>query len=223
MTTPEHALVGIHAAFSVGVHRRLGWQAVALAAVASVLPDWDGLLILIDIRLFDQGHRVWGHNLISITLTSLLLAISEVRWSWISKLGNLLVKHLPRLRETRAIDRDGRHTECACYNKSHPLSEYHPVFSSLLFVAILSQLLHLPCDMVVSGGGGLADWEIQPWWPFSDRGYVFPLIPWGDVGPTVILMAGVIIAAKRPERTSAISAITLTLLVAYLLLRGWTR
>lgn len=210
MTTPEHALVGIHAAFSLGVHRRLGWQAVALAAVASVLPDWDGLLILIDIRLFDQGHRVWGHNLISITLTSMLLAISEVRWSWISKLGNLLVKHLP-LKEPSAS-----HSEPS-------VSEYHPVFSSLLLVAILSQLLHLPCDMVVSGGGGLADWAIQPWWPFSDRGYVFPLIPWGDVGPTVILMAGVIIAAKRPERTSAISAITLTLLVAYLLLRGWTR
>jgi len=81
--------------------------------------------------------------------------------------------------------------------------------------------------MVVSGGHGLPDWPIQPLWPFSHQAFVAPLIPWGDVGPTVILMAdslaGAIQGAKHPDRLSAISVTTLALLWVYILGRGWAR
>jgi purine-cytosine permease-like protein len=77
--------------------------------------------------------------------------------------------------------------------------------------------------MVVSGGFGLNDWSVKPWWPFSQAEYVLPLIPWGDIGPTVIMMAGIILGAKRPDKLSRISTVTLMVLIAYLLVRGWSR
>jgi hypothetical protein len=93
----------------------------------------------------------------------------------------------------------------------------------LALAAFVVQLLHLPCDMVVSGGNGLSDWKVQPSWPFDDVGYAFPLSPWGDVGPTVVLMLGALLLAKFPNRISVISISTLVCLLAYLLLRGWAR
>jgi hypothetical protein len=90
-------------------------------------------------------------------------------------------------------------------------------------IGMCVQLLHLLCDMVVSGGNGLSDWAIQPWWPFSTAGYVYPLIPWGDIGPTVILMAGIIAAAKLKSHLSQTSWLTIVTLCGYLLMRGWMR
>ena len=89
--------------------------------------------------------------------------------------------------------------------------------------ALIVQLVHLPCDMVVSGGRGLTDWPVAPLWPLSRTGYVLPLVPWGDVGPTVILMAGVIQMARVRGRYRSIALVTLAVLVLYLAGRGWMR
>jgi len=210
MTTPEHALVGMHVAVAFGLQLKLGWPGVAIFSLASILPDWDGLLILIDISLFDRGHRVWGHNLISIVGTSLVLAYSEFRWRWIASSVHRLRQYLQ--------SSSGQSLAAIGATTAPP-----PSFISLVAIAMLAQLLHLPCDMIVSGGAGLSDWAIQPWWPFSDRSYVYPMIPWGDVGPTVLLMAGAILSAKVPKFVSTISKATLLLLICYLVVRGWMR
>ena len=63
---------------------------------------------------------------------------------------------------------------------------------------------------------------MKPFWPVSDAGYVYPMIPWGDVGPTVVMMAGVIVMAKRRKDVAATSAATLACLVGYLVLRKFT-
>ncbi|QDU54761.1 metal-dependent hydrolase [Aeoliella mucimassa] len=208
MTTPEHTLVGVHTALATGLHRRFGWQVVVLAAVASNLPDWDGLPMLIDMARFESGHRVWGHNLLAITLSSVLVATLQWRFHLIDRLAHKLRRWKPAdfsLAETSDMVRGPA------------------PWSVLLVVCLVAQLLHLPCDMVVSGGKGLSDWQVQPFWPWSDTGYALPLVPWGDVGPTVILMLGVIAVAKLPRRATMVSAATLVVLIAYLLLRGWSR
>lgn len=93
MTTPEHTLVGIHLAIAAGCHRWAGWPLVGLAAVASNMPDLDGLPMLIDIQRFEQLHRVLFHNFLAIALTSIVLACSEAYWGWISRLtGWLMMK-----------------------------------------------------------------------------------------------------------------------------------
>jgi hypothetical protein len=46
------------------------------------------------------------------------------------------------------------------------------------------------------------------------------LIPWGDVGPTVILMTGIIVIAKLRSHISTTSTLTLVALCTYLIVRG---
>lgn len=204
MTSPEHTLVGIHAAIAVGAHRYYGWTIVALAGVLSNLPDWDGLPMLVDMSRFESGHRVWGHNFIWIVCSSLFAAWTQFRCRWIESLGQRLTRFLPK--------------EMTIEKSTVPVP-LHILFAT----GFCAQTLHLPCDMVVSGGNGLSDWQIKPFWPVFDAGYVFPLIPWGDVCPTVILMAGAIILLKLPTRTSSVSLATLICLCVYLVVRGRMR
>lgn len=203
MTSPEHTLVGVHGAFALGLHCRWGWPAVAMAGLASIVPDWDGLLILLDVKQFDTGHRVWGHNLLAIAASSALLGWSQHKYRWIERVW-------------RAVQRKPATALLGV------ISEVPPTGSAGAFIGIacVAQLIHLPCDMVVSGGRGLSDWPIQPLWPFSTRELAFPLIPWGDIGPTVILMGGAIAMAKRTDLVRPLAVATLVVLGAYLVARG---
>ncbi len=210
MTTPEHTLVGIHFAFATGLHRFVGWRGVAMAGVASNIPDWDGIPMLFDMQRFESGHRVWGHGILSIILSSLLMGFIQIRWDWIGCAANWIRRNLPRT----AIAAAPQNTEWLIGGVGGL------VFAS---IGICAQLLHLPCDMVVSGGNGLSDWAIQPWWPFSSAAYVYPLIPWGDIGPTVILMAGIISIAKRNSHLTQTSSLTIVTLCGYLIVRGFIR
>lgn len=210
MTTPEHTLVGIHFAFATGIHRFVGWRGVAMAGVASNLPDWDGLPMLFDMQRFESGHRVWGHGILSILLTSLFLGFIQIRWDGIGSIAN----RLRSIASTTLV-------EDVSQNPRWLLGGTGVwVFTA---IGLCAQVLHLPCDMVVSGGDGLSDWAVQPWWPFSNAAYVYPLIPWGDVGPTVILMAGIVIIAKRNAHLSLTSWLTIVTLCGYLIVRGWLR
>lgn len=208
VTSPEHTLVGIHVAFAFGVHRYFGWRGVAIAGLASNIPDWDGLPMIFDMQRYESGHRVWGHNVMSIVLTSLVLGMTQRRFDWIGRVGRRVVARLPEATDGR------RETEVTHGNIT---------MSICVGISLFAQIIHLPCDMVVSGGKGLSDWAIQPWWPFSNTAAVYPLIPWGDIGPTVILMGGIIAIAKWRSHTSTFASLTLVALVGYLLLRGMTR
>ena len=75
--------------------------------------------------------------------------------------------------------------------------------------------------MTVSGGEGLSDWHVQPLWPFSNAGLVFPLVRWGDIGPTIIMMGAAIVAARFVDRARASAIVGLCLLIAYMFLQGY--
>jgi membrane-bound metal-dependent hydrolase YbcI (DUF457 family) len=177
-----------------------------MAGLASNVPDWDGLPMLVDMRRFEAGHRVWGHNLLAILVSSFVLGWTQAQFHWIESIGN-------RVRQRFSLA------------PPEPLPALPVVCATIIFsvIAGCSQLIHLPCDMVVSGGEGLTDWLVKPFWPFSNVGYVFPLIPWGDIGPTVILMTGAIAIARRSSHASAIAVGTLAILCLYLIGRGWYR
>jgi membrane-bound metal-dependent hydrolase YbcI (DUF457 family) len=204
MTTLEHTLVGIHVAIAFGVHQRFGWPAVALSGIVSNLPDWDGLPVLVNMATFEAGHRVWGHNVLWITISSLFVAWSQWRYRWLEKLANGTRRYFPQ---------DVAVEHC---RKAVP-------YCWLFLFCFVAQTIHLPCDMFVSGGGGLADWEIRPFWPFDNGGFVLALIPWGDIGPTIILMAGAIVLAKYSDRRSLHAGTTLATLGAYMIIRGLMR
>jgi membrane-bound metal-dependent hydrolase YbcI (DUF457 family) len=204
MTTLEHTLVGIHVAIACGMHQRFGWPAVALSGVVSNLPDWDGLPMLVNMAKFEAGHRVWGHNFLWITISSLFVAWSQWRFHWLEKLANGMHQYLPQ--------------DVMVENRRKVV----PYFW-LYVLCFTAQTVHLPCDMLVSGGAGLSDWEIRPFWPFDNRGFVLALLPWGDIGPTIILMAGAIVVAKYSGRRSLHAGMTLSALGVYMIIRGLMR
>lgn len=204
MTTPEHTLVGILGSLSIGLHKRMGWPAVAFAAILSNVPDFDGLLMLVDMQRFESGHRVWGHNLLVITLSTGLLATIQFRFNAIERCGSAIRRLLPK--DTPAINE----------------TTGQPSLLGLAGIGMAFQCVHLICDMTVSGGPGLSDWAVQPFWPFEQTKFVFSLIAWGDVGPTVIMMATVILIAKF-GKASRYATLGLSILVAYMLCRGYAR
>jgi len=55
----DHGMLGATLAVAVGAQRRLGWPAVALAALAAMFPDWDAMSKHISPRTYQAGHRVW--------------------------------------------------------------------------------------------------------------------------------------------------------------------
>jgi len=79
-------------------------------------------------------------------------------------------------------------------------------------------LSHLAADLVFSGAAGLADWELQLWWPFSQQGYVYPLVRWGDVGVTLIFVVGMFAMVRWQRHVRHIAAVTLGGVVLYAML-----
>jgi hypothetical protein len=112
-----------------------------MAGVASNLPDWDGLPMLIDMQRFESGHRVWGHSLVSMLLGACVLAWTEFRYRGLERIGRR-VRRLPAA-ETMA--------------EGVPPAASAPLLV-LVAIAFAAQAMHIPCDMVVSGGRGLSDW-----------------------------------------------------------------
>ena len=210
MTTIEHAMLGINGALSVGLHRRWGWPIVALAGVAAVSPDWDGMFMLIPSQV--ENHRVWGHNVSACVLVGVLLGVTDYYFDVVTRCGRGFTRLMRLTVPQEALATRGRFVpnELAFW----------------ILVVIVAALSHLPADMVVSGTGedavvsgteGLPDWEVKMLWPFSDRGWVFPLIHWGNPGVTIVFMVGMFAMARWKSHAQAIASATLLLVVAYLI------
>lgn len=57
-------------------------------------------------------------------------------------------------------------------------------------------------------------------WPFSEQRWVWPLVPWGDLGTTLIFVSEMFALYRWPTRSRAIAAVTLLTLIGYIGLRG---
>ncbi|EMI21591.1 hypothetical protein RMSM_01478, partial [Rhodopirellula maiorica SM1] len=104
MTTFEHALLGINGVLAAGLHRDHGWKIVALAGVAAIAPDWDGVPMLIDMSRFEGGHRVWGHNLMACCVLGLLLGTADYRWDLAGRAAARITRYGPLKELATSID-----------------------------------------------------------------------------------------------------------------------
>lgn len=207
MTTLEHALLGVNAALALGLHKRFGWRVVPLAAIAAVAPDWDGIPMLFDMARFESGHRVWGHNVLACAVVGLLLVVLDHRFNytgWIAKqFAKLNSKGKPASDLTSVLADRGKFR-----------------WISWFAIATTAALTQIPADLVVSGGSGLSNWPLKPLWPFSTVECVYPLVPWGNVGVTVIFAIAMLGQAKFPSRAQSIAIGALASMTAYILLWG---
>ena len=206
MTTYEHALLGATGAIAAGLHRPYGWPIVAMAAVTAALPDWDGLSILFGAEMLDRVHRVIGHNLPVCVLLAITFAAADYRWLMI-------------LRAKRWI---GRRIRIFAVEDNLP---QRPDFNTRdlgiwVLVGVVASLSHLASDLVYSGHAKYSDWGLKLFWPFSDRTFVHPMVPWGDIGAAIALSAGMFAMLARPSRAQTIAGTTLLAVSVYIVGRG---
>jgi membrane-bound metal-dependent hydrolase YbcI (DUF457 family) len=208
MTVYEHAMFGATLALAAGAHRRHGWGLVAAAAAAAALPDWDGLTLAFGPAAYAEGHRVWGHNLLAAGLGGALAGA----------VGYVCHRSV-RVRQAvrRLLPPSGAAPKAAVQPPPAVAGVALAVWITLGAAAGLS---HLPADLVVSGGSGLQDWPVPLLWPFSARGWVYPVVPWGDLGFTLIFLAEMFALYRWPGRARALAGLTILAGVSYLLLRA---
>ena len=209
MTTFEHALLGINGVLAAGLDRRHGWGLAAMAGVAAVLPDWDGVSVLWSAALFDQGHRVWGHNVFVCSLIGLLFGLADWKMDLVTRCGRGLAK-LFRV----------------CTDGPTAVTSDRPFVTAGLVwlgVALVASWSHLVVDLMFSGHSQLSDWELQLFWPISNRGFVYPLVPWGDIGATVVFVLGMFALLRWPARRQVVAGLTLVAVFAYIVVRGFFR
>lgn len=79
---------------------------------------------------------------------------------------------------------------------------------------------HLAMDVFYSIGTNLPVWGVPLFWPFSSEAWAFPLVPWGDVGATLIFAASMFAMIRWPRWTQSIAAGSLIAVGVYMAVRG---
>lgn len=182
MTTFEHAMVGALAVMATGLPRRVGWQIVAVAAVAAISPDWDCVPFLFNLEWFNQIHRVWGHNLWVSAAVGAMIAFADYFWDWSSHCG--------------------RGLQWLCDRKTESLLPLANVGYVGNWACGSSCWSHLPADMAYSGHATLGEWPLKLLWPFSEQPFNYPLVPWGDIGASLLFAAEICHAALEGKFTT---------------------
>jgi hypothetical protein len=206
MTPYEHAMLGGTLTLAVGAHRRHGWPVVLMACAAAALPDWDGLSLAFGATAYSTVHRTWGHNLAAAVAAGVL----------VGGLG-LLCHHSVRVRRQALV-------LLRKLGQPPPAPHADPPFSAhalavWLAVGVLAGLSHLPADLIYSGSPPTPDWPVPLLWPFSERGWSFPILAWGDLGPTVIFLAEMFALYRWRNYAQLLAWITLLVVGSYLTAR----
>jgi len=206
MTTYKHAMLGVTGTLAAGLDRRYGWQIAAVAGFIAVLPDWDGLSIVFGAAVFDRAHRTLGHNLLVCTLLGAVVAALDYRYDLASRVKDSAGRYLRLLASKQPSTKRN-------VFRGHGLCIW-------IVTGVLASLSHLAADLVFSGHATLSDWGLRVFWPFSDRVWVYPMVPWGDPGTTLIFVAGMFAMIRWPSRRQLAAGMTLTLVLGYISIRG---
>ena len=199
MTPFEHAMCGATLALASGCHRKLGWPVVAMAGVAGLFPDWDGLSIILGGGPFDQTHRVWGHNLLVASSSGILIGGLGYLWFRSAQGRRIAIRLQLESDQNTAVS---------------PFSLRSLVL--WLVVGLLASLSHLPADMVYSKGPQVMRWPISPYWPFSDEKWGWDIADWGDLSATMIFVGEMFALWRWRGHSQAIAVLTLLALHGYI-------
>jgi membrane-bound metal-dependent hydrolase YbcI (DUF457 family) len=203
MTIYEHAMIGLNGTLALGLNRRHGWQIVALAGLAAILPDLDGLSIVLGPRLYADGHRLWGHNLLATGLGAALFSVIAYQTDTLTKSQKWLAK---RWKAVAVADKRPPHR-----------------YSELLLwivVGVLAAYSHLLMDIFYSGGKNMQTWGVTLFWPFSKTELAYPLVSWGSIGATGIFAISMFLMLRWPNWSRSIAASSLVTVAGYVMVCG---
>jgi membrane-bound metal-dependent hydrolase YbcI (DUF457 family) len=207
MTIYEHAILGINGALALGLQNRYDWQIVALEGVVAILPDWDGLSIVLGMKWYSLGHRVWGHNFLVAGVLAAVVSWAIYRFEMLSRIQQWLAAHWTAFAENG-------HTIDVQQSDRGTLAVW-------IIVGLGAAYSHLLADTVFSIGKNLPLWGVPLFWPFSTAEIAFPLVPWGDIGATIIFAASRFLMLRWPKKTSQTAFASLALVVCYIVMRDW--
>jgi membrane-bound metal-dependent hydrolase YbcI (DUF457 family) len=197
MTTYEHAMLGLTLALAVGAQRRHGWALPATAAVAAALPDWDVVSLFFGADAYRTIHRTWGHNLLCAGLLGALTG-------GLGYCCYLSVRLRRRLHQFLVRD-DVKTNGSALPYKTLDLLVW-------VMLCIMAGLFHLLADL-------LYPWPIPLLWPFDERRWVFPILPWADMPPILLLLGEMFTLYYHPRYAQLIAWLTLFILTGYVAVR----
>ncbi len=87
-------------------------------------------------------------------------------------------------------------------------------------VGVAAAYSHLLMDVFFSGGKNFQNWGVRLLWPFSRTEWAYPLVPWGNIGATVILAASMFAMLRWRARTQTIAALSLIAVALYMIVCG---
>lgn len=186
----DHALVGATLAVAAGLQRRHGWAAVALAALAAMLPDWDATSKHVSPAAYAQGHRVWGHNLFAATAAGAALG----------GVGYLI------------------HRSRSHRSPPPPAGPDGP--GPWVVVGVAVAWSHPLLDLLYCGQGTDVEWPVRLFWPLSQQGFGLPCVPWADWGATAVLSVGLLACVLEGAYRRGCAAASLVVLGLYVGARG---
>lgn len=202
----DHAMLGLSLPLALGLHRRHGWRIAGMAAFASVLPDWDGLSLLLGGQAYAQAHRVWGHNLLVASSLGALTGGLDYRLNVTGRLYRAAATRFPSL----ALPKPGKAAEEFSTSS----------FLLWLLLGAVASLSHLAADLFYSWYPNEGVWPLPLLWPFSRRAWAVPVVAWGDLGATVIFVAEMFALYRWPGRAQRIAVCALALVAGYVGLRA---
>jgi len=207
MTVYEHAMLGWTLAVAVGGPRKHGWAIAVMAGLAAALSDLDGISLLFGPVAFAHIHRVWAHNILIAALLGLLTGAAgylSSRSMRVQRGARAVMKRLAsdiKMAEPGEKPFVGR--DCAAW----------------MAIGTLAGLSHLPADIIYNGNSELPPWPVPLAWPFSERGWELPIVPWGDQVTTVILICEMFCLYFWSNRSQAVAGLTLLAIAAYVGIR----
>jgi len=89
-----------------------------------------------------------------------------------------------------------------------------------ILTGLLATASHFLGDLVFSSNSQLPVWGMPLLWPFSHTAWAYPTVPWGDLGATLILAAGMFAMLRWPSWNRAIASVALGAVLLYIVLRG---
>jgi membrane-bound metal-dependent hydrolase YbcI (DUF457 family) len=201
----DHAMLGAAVSVVAGAHRRHGWPLVAAAAVAAMLPDWDGLA---GPAAYRAVHRVWGHNLPAALLAGALFG-AAVYLAYRAAHARLLV----------SVGGGNRLSSASSLVRDPPSFRAGSALGAWVAVGMLAGLSHSLADVFYSRGVAAGpDWPVGLLWPLSQHRWAIPVMPWLDRGSTLILLGGTVAMLARPAAARLIACAELLVLACHVVL-----
>jgi membrane-bound metal-dependent hydrolase YbcI (DUF457 family) len=221
MTIYEHTMLGVNGALAAGLNRRYGWQIVAWAGLASMLPDADGVTLLLGWRCYVWGHRIWTHNVLVVGILAAVLSAVAYYTDFFTGirhgLARFFIDYLPITKNLLEPKNAGQNDlKNLTPRKKRGIS----ALTVWIAVGVLAAYGHLAMDVIYSGGRGLPVWGVPLLWPFSDARYAYPIVTWGDPGATLIFVASMFVMVRWKSHIQAIAAGSLVAVAVYVVIRG---